>query len=157
MLIIPDSSLFFGPDARTSAAELRNLKPAKVNAIERGNTARNKLRILSKAICHYCCNEESGSSGLEALPRVTPSRPSMQPCSAAVRDGEDQTSRAELTAHEEAQEKLYLLWRSGMVQGAYIGAWARSLQRLAKEGECAYLLWLFRTHPPLATTHKNAA
>ena len=74
----------------------------------------------------------------------------MQPESDAVREGKDQTTRAELTEHELAQEKLYLLWRSGAVQGAYIGAWALSLERLEAEGECNYLCWLFRTHPTLA-------
>ena len=74
----------------------------------------------------------------------------MQPCGDATREGEDQTTRAELTQHEEAQEILYLLWRSGMVQGAYITAWAHSLERLAAEGECNYLCWLFKTHPLLS-------
>ena len=77
----------------------------------------------------------------------------MQPCSDAARDGEDQTTRAELTEHEMAQEKLYLIWRSGVVQGAYIRAWANSLERLGGEGDCAYLCWLFRIHPPLTYAH----
>ena len=82
----------------------------------------------------------------------------MQPKSDAVRESEDQTTRAELTAHEEAQEKLYRIWRSGMVQGAYIRAWASSLERLGTEGECAYLVWLFKTHPPLSdpSVHQEA-
>ena len=106
----------------------------------------------------YCCSNEAsaGFTGLKALSRVAPPRPNMQSSSGAVCFGENQTARAELTSHEEAQEKLYLLWRSGRVQGARIETWARSLKRLAKEGECAYLLWLFRTHPHLATTTESA-
>lgn len=82
----------------------------------------------------------------------------MQPCGDAVREGKDHPTRAELTANEEAQEKLYLLWRSGVVQGAYIGAWALSLERLAAEGECNYLCWLFKAHPPLSepSIHQEA-
>ena len=77
----------------------------------------------------------------------------MQPCSDAARDAEDQTTRAELTEHEMAQEKLYLIWRSGMVQGVYIKAWADSLERLG--GDCAYLFWLFRANPPLTYAHRT--
>ena len=57
-----------------------------------------------------------------------------------------------LSEHEKAQEKLYLIWRSGVLQGqnVYITTWARSLERLALEGECAYLQWLFETHPHLS-------
>ena len=73
----------------------------------------------------------------------------MQPESDAVREGKDQTTRAELTEHELAQEKMYLLWRSGRVQGADVTAWARSLERLGAKAECSYLCWLFKTHPPL--------
>ena len=57
---------------------------------------------------------------------------------------------AHLSEHEEAQEKLYLIWRSGVVQGAYIRAWANSVERLGAEGECNYLCWLFQTHPLLS-------
>ena len=60
-------------------------------------------------------------------------------------------ARADLECHERAQEKLYLIWRSGMLQGAYITAWARSLERLATEADCAYIHWLFEKHPPLST------
>ena len=82
----------------------------------------------------------------------------MQPESDAVREGKDQTTRAELTEHELAQEKLYLIWRSGVVQGAYIEAWGNSLERLGAEGECSYLCWLFKTHPPLSdpSVHQEA-
>ena len=57
-----------------------------------------------------------------------------------------------LSEHEEAQEKLYVIWRSGVLQGqgAYIRAWASSLERLGAEGDCAYICWLFNTHPPLS-------
>ena len=73
----------------------------------------------------------------------------MQSQSGAARAGENSPNRAELTEHELAQEKLYLMWRSGRVQGANVTAWARSLERLEAEGECAYLCWLFKVHPPL--------
>ena len=63
-----------------------------------------------------------------------------------------------LNEHEEAQEKLYLIWRSGVIQGAYIRAWANSVERLGAEGECNYLCWLFRTHPLLSdpSVHQEA-
>ena len=62
-----------------------------------------------------------------------------------------------LSEHEKAQEKLYLIWRSGVLQGqnAYITAWARSLERLATEADCAYIHWLFETHPPLSDPHNT--
>ena len=67
---------------------------------------------------------------------------------------------AYLSEHEEAQEKLYVIWRSGVLQGqdAYIRAWANSVERLGVEGECNYLCWLFRTHPLLSdpSVHQEA-
>ena len=64
---------------------------------------------------------------------------------------------AYLSEHEEAQEKLYVIWRSGVLQGqnTYITAWARSLERLATEADCAYIHWLFETHPPLSDPHNT--
>ena len=80
----------------------------------------------------------------------------MQPESGAACPAENSPDRAELTEHELAQEKLYLLWRSGRVQGANVTAWARSLERLGAEGECSYLCWLFKTHPPLSDPQVQA-
>ena len=74
----------------------------------------------------------------------------MQPESGAACPAENSPDRAELTEHELAQEKLYLLWRSGRVQGANVTAWARSLERLGAYGEFVYLCGLFKVHPLLA-------
>ena len=73
----------------------------------------------------------------------------MQPKSDAVRGSEDQETRAELTEHELAQEKLYLIWRSGRVQATNVAEWAASLTRLQAEGDCIYFAWLMRAHPEL--------
>ena len=51
--------------------------------------------------------------------------------------------------HELAQERLYRLWRAGWVTGGYVQLWARSLERLKGEEDCEYIMWLFRTFPPL--------
>ena len=70
---------------------------------------------------------------------------------------ENHMDQSGLSEHEKAQEKLYLIWRSGVLQGqdAFITAWARSLERLATEAECAYIHWLFKTHPPLNDPHNT--
>ena len=54
-----------------------------------------------------------------------------------------------LSRHERAQERLYRLWRAGWVTGGYVQLWAQSLERLEREGDTDYLMWLLRTFPPL--------
>ena len=56
---------------------------------------------------------------------------------------------AELTESEQAQEKLYLIWRSGRLRyPLLLQFWANSLQRLDVEaGPLDYFAWLIRQHP----------
>ena len=72
----------------------------------------------------------------------------MQSSCSSVCGGEDTRSRAILTEHECAQEKLYLIWRAGMLMNS-AAEWADSLARLQAEGECDYFCWLMRVHPPI--------
>ena len=54
-----------------------------------------------------------------------------------------------LSEHELAQERLYRLWRAGWLRGKDVLLWAQSLERLALEGECDYLIWLLQRFPGL--------
>ena len=57
---------------------------------------------------------------------------------------------AELTESERAQEKLYLIWRSGMLSGdpMLTQFWANSFSRLEVEaGPLDYFVWLLQRHP----------
>ena len=54
-----------------------------------------------------------------------------------------------LSKHELAQERLYRLWRAGWVRDESVVLWAQSLERLQREGDCDYLVWLLQRFPPL--------
>ena len=54
-----------------------------------------------------------------------------------------------LSKHELAQERLYRLWRAGWVTEGDVQLWAQSLERLQKECDCGYLMWLLDTFPAL--------
>ena len=55
-----------------------------------------------------------------------------------------------LTCFEEAQERLYVLWRCHVQNSEHAILWAQSLQRLTEqEGECEYLIWLLQTYPDI--------
>ena len=54
-----------------------------------------------------------------------------------------------LSKHELAQERLYRLWRAGWVREEHVLAWAQSMERLQREGDCDYLVWLLQRFPPL--------
>ena len=56
-----------------------------------------------------------------------------------------------LSEHERAQEKLYLIWRAGLLEMTSTAAadWADSLARLQEEGACDYFCWLMRVQPPV--------
>ena len=57
---------------------------------------------------------------------------------------------AEFTESEQAQEKLYLIWRSGILSGdpKLTQLWANSLSRLEVEaGQLDYFVWLVQRHP----------
>ena len=54
-----------------------------------------------------------------------------------------------LSAHERAQERLYRLWRAGWVRDENVLLWAQSLERLSREGDCAYMMWLLQRFPPV--------
>ena len=54
-----------------------------------------------------------------------------------------------LSRHELAQERLYRLWRSGWVRDEYVLRWAQSLERLQREGDCEYIIWLLKRWPPV--------
>ena len=54
-----------------------------------------------------------------------------------------------LSAHERAQERLYRMWRSGWVREENVLAWAKSLERLQREGDCDYIMWLLQRFPPV--------
>ena len=57
---------------------------------------------------------------------------------------------ADLSEHELAQEKLYLIWRCGYLSSPeLVQIWADSLVRLTQEGYCTYFDWLVQTHPRL--------
>ena len=73
----------------------------------------------------------------------------MQPQGAPTCGAENSANPAELTEHERAQEKLFILWRSGRVQAEHVAVWAASLARLQEEGSCEYLCWLFKRSPGL--------
>ena len=51
--------------------------------------------------------------------------------------------------HELAQERLYRLWRAGWITEGYAELWAQSVERLQGEGDCEYLMYVFRTFPAL--------
>ena len=55
---------------------------------------------------------------------------------------------ANLTEYEQAQEKLYILWRYYVRTPEHAVRWAASLARMsAEQGECAYLMYLLRSWP----------
>ena len=54
-----------------------------------------------------------------------------------------------LSKHELAQERLYRLWRAGWVRGENVALWAQSMERLQREGDCDYLVWLLQQFPPV--------
>ena len=64
-----------------------------------------------------------------------------------------------LSPFEQAQERLYVLWRCHVSTPDHAVLWAESLQRLGEqEGPCDYLAWLLRTFPdvpPRATRIKR--
>jgi hypothetical protein len=64
---------------------------------------------------------------------------------AGVRGGTDFL----LSAHERAQERLYRMWRAGWVRDETVLLWAQSLERLQREGDCAYMMWLLQRFPPV--------
>ena len=74
----------------------------------------------------------------------------MQSQGSGARAVEVPQTRAELTEHECAQEKLYLMWRSGRVRETNVAEWAASLTRLQAEGNTDYFCWLMRTHAELS-------
>ena len=80
----------------------------------------------------------------------------MQSSSTGVRpsttDGHAEHTRPPLSECEQAQEKLYLIWRSGRLRGdpLLVQFWANSLQRLdAEAGPLDYFAWLIRQHPQM--------
>jgi hypothetical protein len=73
----------------------------------------------------------------------------MQSSSSQARSGTT-GGLAELTESEQAQEKLYLIWRSGRLSGdaLLVQLWANSLERLeAETGPLDYFTWLLQRHP----------
>ena len=54
-----------------------------------------------------------------------------------------------LSEHERAQERLYRLWRAGWIRQQNVVLWAQSLERLQREGNCDYLVWLLQRFPQL--------
>ena len=61
-----------------------------------------------------------------------------------------------LSRHELAQERLYRLWRSGWVRDEYVLRWAQSLERLQREGDCDYIMWLLQRFPPVYPAEEEA-
>ena len=61
-----------------------------------------------------------------------------------------------LSAHERAQERLYRMWKSGWVREEYVLAWAKSLERLQREGDCDYIMWLLQRFPPVYPAEEEA-
>ena len=57
---------------------------------------------------------------------------------------------ADLSEHELAQEKLYLIFRGNyLTTPELVEIWANSLLRLSQEGFCMYFDWLVQNHPRL--------
>ena len=57
---------------------------------------------------------------------------------------------ADLSEHELAQEKLYLIFRGNyLTTPELVEIWANSLLRLHEEDYCTYFDWLVQTHPRL--------
>ena len=61
-------------------------------------------------------------------------------CSTGARPGTT-GGLAELTESEQAQEKLYLIWRSGRLRDPLLQLWANSLQRDVEAGPLDYFAW----------------
>ena len=61
-----------------------------------------------------------------------------------------------LSKHELAQERLYRLWRAGWVHDEHVLPWAQSLERLQAEGQCDYIMWLFKRFPSLYPAEEEA-
>ena len=61
-----------------------------------------------------------------------------------------------LSKHELAQERLYRLWRSGWVRDENVLLWAQSLERLQREGDCEYIIWLLKRWPPVYSAGDEA-
>ena len=61
-----------------------------------------------------------------------------------------------LSRHELAQERLYRLWRSGWVRDEYVLRWAQSLERLQREGDCEYIIWLLKRWPQVYPAEEEA-
>ena len=121
------------------------------------------LRLNAARMCKMCCMHTTKNicamhiathEGLpdpvkrESVSCVLAAGSMLQSEGKALRGETDSEAAAHIGEHEQAQEKLYCAWRSGRVQGHHIGSWANSLDRLAAEGQCTYLLWRSRTHPP---------
>ena len=77
----------------------------------------------------------------------------MQSRSREARSSADRQSHGDaqsLTECERAEEKLYLIWRSGRLRGdpILLQLWANSLQRLSTEaGSLHYFPWLLQENP----------
>jgi hypothetical protein len=41
------------------------------------------------------------------------------------------------------------MWRAGWVRDETVLLWAQSLERLQREGDCAYMMWLLQRFPPV--------
>ena len=54
-----------------------------------------------------------------------------------------------LSEHDRAQERLYRMWAAGWIRDQNIVRWAQSLERLQREGDCDYLVWLLQRFPQL--------
>ena len=61
-----------------------------------------------------------------------------------------------LSKHELAQERLYRLWRSGWVRDENVLLWAQSLERLQREGDCEYIIWLLKRWPQVYPAEEEA-
>ena len=61
-----------------------------------------------------------------------------------------------LSAHERAQERLYRMWRSGWVREENVLAWAKSLERPQREGDCDYIMWLLQRFPLIYPAEEEA-
>ena len=48
------------------------------------------------------------------------------------------------------------MWRAGWVRDETVLLWAQSLERLQREGDCGYIMWLLQRFPPVYPAEEEA-
>ena len=82
----------------------------------------------------------------------------MQPSSSGARSSTDPCpTECAVSEHELAQERMYLIWRSGRLANKdtlLAQMWGHSLDRLRGEGSMDYFVWLMQRNARIYSAEK---